>query len=103
VALGRLVLEVDAEAKKPKVVFVHPRAPLTGLAHSAEAGLFYSTARGVGLVGARRRIELVAAKRPMIRVRAAVLYVLLPDSLGVFKIPGVDQLERLGGDETPGA
>jgi len=94
-AMGGVIVELKPGAKEADVIFTHPRADITSLAYSGDGGLFYSTAEGVGCIGAGGSSEFIKASSPIITIRKEILYVLLQSSLGVLKIIGIDKLKNV--------
>jgi hypothetical protein len=94
VAMGRMVVELTQGTDAVKGFFVHPAEDITGLAYSAKAGLFYSTAYCVGYAGANGCVDFIRIPRPAILMRKNTLYVFIPDDYGVLKISNVDDMEK---------
>lgn len=79
-------------AEKPlwKVVYLHPKEAITGLAYSKEAGLFYATDSSIGYLGKSKAYPFMKSpKKTRIRARGKELYIFLGDVHGVVKITGI--------------
>lgn len=91
VAAGRRIHRLKPGDQKSLCGFNHPLEAFTGLACSPEGGLFFSTARGVGVVNGAT-IEFVRSNRTQIEVRDRSLYLFMPESLGVMRLNNIRQL-----------
>lgn len=91
IACGRQVFRLKLGEKTIKAVFTHPLEFVTGLSYKPGTGLFYATARGIGLVSGAG-VEFIKCPSPQIQVREDALYVFLPDSLGVMRLKNIDSL-----------
>jgi hypothetical protein len=93
IAMGRMVVELTQGPDAVKGFFVHPSEDITGLAYSAKAGLFYSTASCVGYAGANGCIDFIRLAQPAILMRKNSLYVFVPGDFGVLKISNAEDMK----------
>lgn len=94
VAIGRLVMEVDAEGGAAGI-FLHPEEEIKALAFSGEGRLFFATAGAVGLLAEKGPLEFLRISGGSIIIRNGALYVLGTRDLGVLKVEGIEKLGRL--------
>jgi len=88
IAAGRMIYELSLNDKKARTVFAHPLDPLTGIAYSPDAGLFYVTGNGVGVVQ-NVAVEFIKCKGAQVAVKGNSLYLFLTDSLGVLRFDNI--------------
>ena len=88
------ILRLAPGAEKYQLYFM-PKRPVTGLAYSRRAGLFYATPDAVGFVSPGFQIEPLKSPHPQIVLRGDALYIRMARTLGVIRIDGVDRLKDL--------
>lgn len=94
VAIDRVILRTSRASSTPAKVFVHPTEMIMGLAYSPQAGLFYASSNGVGRIGAKGTMQILAADDTAIYLQKGTLYVFFEKSLGVLAFDGVADLKR---------
>lgn len=91
IAAGRMVYKMRLEEKEASVVFVHPLDFITGIAYAPGTGLFYATYYGIGVVNGPG-IEFIKCKGAQIEIKDKMLYVFMPESLGVMRLRNIERL-----------
>lgn len=93
IAAGNEILQLSDSAA-PKLLY-RAAAPVTGLAYSRRAGLFYSTKDAVGFIDPRFRMDFLRVKDPEIVLHGDELYVRLSQSFAVVAVTGADKFKTL--------
>jgi len=91
IAAGRIVYKMQMGKKEASVVFAHPLDLITGIAYAPGAGLFYATYNGIGVVNGPG-IEFIKCKGAQIEIKDKILYIFMPESLGVMRLRNIEQL-----------
>lgn len=90
IAAGRTVYKMRLGEKGASVVFVHPLDFITGIVYAPGAGLFYATHKGIGVVDGAG-IEFIKCNEAQIEIKNKMLYIFMPESLGVMRLRNIEQ------------
>lgn len=93
VAAGRTIHRLRPGDRGSLEGFSHPGADFTGVTCSQGGGLFFSTARGIGVKG-DAAVEFIRSNRTQIEARDGSLYLFMPESLGVLRIDNIEKLAK---------
>lgn len=91
VAAGRTIHQLRPGDHNSIGGFKHPLDVFTGLACTPDGRLFFSTARGVGMINGAT-IELLRSNRTQVEARGRSLYLFMPESLGVIRLSNIQHL-----------
>ncbi|MDE2510575.1 MAG: hypothetical protein KGL74_05590 [Elusimicrobia bacterium] len=93
-AAGREIYELSRGETKAKP-FYSADEPVTGLAYSAAAGVFYATTSHVGFASPAFQMNFLTSPDPEIALRGDAVYVRLSQKLAVLKISGARKFKSL--------
>ncbi len=92
IAIGKTVLMHTLADNKITAVPAQPTEEVRDLAYKHGLGLFYSTASGVGFLGAKRAFRFIETSHPRIALHGQSLMVLFPRNLGVMAFDNIKNL-----------
>jgi len=93
IALGGVIVKVMNDGTVTKI-YSNPREHINQLAYCPGTGLFYRTYNGIGYIGAKGSMQIMAVPSAQISIRNGTLYVLLMKSLGVLALDNISDLKR---------
>lgn len=91
-AFGKLVIRFNRVDGNMSPWPTQPTEDILDLTYSPTAGLFYSSASGVGFLGNTRMFRFLESPSPRIFLRDQALYVLFPKTLGIVAFENIDAL-----------
>jgi len=91
ICAGRTIYRMRLGETEASVVFVHPLDFVTGIAYASAAGLFYATPNGIGIVSGAG-LEFIKIRNAQIAVKNNMLYVFMPESLGIMRFKNIERL-----------
>ena len=92
IAIGKTVLMHTLADNKITAVPAQPTEEVRDLAYKHGLGLFYSTASGVGFLGAKRAFRFIETSHARIALHGQSLMVLFPRNLGVMAFDNIKNL-----------
>jgi len=92
IAIGKTVFMHTLADNKITAVPVQPAEEVRDLVYQAGLGLYYTTASGVGFLGAKRAFRFIETSHPRIALHGQSLLVLFPRNLGVMAFDNIKNL-----------
>ena len=94
VAIRGAIAKISGADKAVTKTYADAGEYVRQIAYLPGTGLFYSSDSGVSYIGAKGRMQLMAAPDPHIALQKGTLYVLLSKSLGVLALDNIASLKK---------
>ena len=94
VAMRGAIAKISGPDKAVTKTYANDQEFIRGLAYLPGTGLFYCTDSGVSYIGAKGRMQLIAAPNPRICLQNGTLYVMFSKSLGVLALDDIASLKK---------